>query len=156
CRVACRLPGPDRRGGNGLSLPALSAATDRNRRGRCAGPASHPPRPRAAIPARGPPRMTAPRKPAAFRLDDPRVMVAPAPEDGSKPRAGRGVVRVMPEPESADITVPAQAPAPAIRRRFPWGTVFWSALGGLVLLGLGLSITNLIQELYARVQWLGA
>jgi putative membrane protein len=100
--------------------------------------------------------MTAPRKPAAFRLDDPRVVVAPPPEDGAKPRALRGVVRVMPEPESADITVPSQAPVPVTRQRFPWSTVFWSALGGLVLLGLGLSTANLIQDLYARVEWLGA
>jgi putative membrane protein len=100
--------------------------------------------------------MTAPRKPAAFRLDDPHVVIAPPPEDGAKPRALRGVVRVMPEPEGADITVPQQAPVPAAPRRFPWGTVFWSALGGLVLLGLGLGTANLIQDLYARVQWLGA
>lgn len=100
--------------------------------------------------------MTAPRKPAAFRLDDPRVVIAPPPEDGAKPRALRGVVRVMPEPESADITVPSQAPVPITRRRFPWGTVFWSSLGGLVLLGLGLATANLIQDLYARVEWLGA
>jgi putative membrane protein len=100
--------------------------------------------------------MTAPRKPAAFRLDDPHVVIAPPPEDGAKPRALRGVVRVMPEPDRADITVPQQAPVPAARRGFPWGTVFWSALGGLVLLGLGLSTVNLIRDLYARVQWLGA
>jgi putative membrane protein len=96
------------------------------------------------------------RKPAAFRLDDPRVVIAPPPEDGAKPRALRGVVRVMPEPDSADITVPARAPVPVARRRFPWGTVFWSSLGGLVLLGLGLGVVNLIQDLYTRVEWLGA
>jgi putative membrane protein len=100
--------------------------------------------------------MTAPRKPAAFRLDDPHVVLAPPPQEGPKPRAPRGVVRVMPEPEGADLTLPQQAPVPAARRRFPWGTVFWSALGGLVLLGLGLGAANLIQDLYARVQWLGA
>src|SRR6202022_2012106 len=96
------------------------------------------------------------RKPAAFRLDDPRVVIAPPPQDGAKPRAPRGAVRVMPEPEYADITVPAQAPVPVAPRRFAWGTVFWSALGGLVLLGLGLATVNLIQDLYARVAWLGA
>jgi putative membrane protein len=96
------------------------------------------------------------RKPAAFRLDDPRVVIAPPPEDGAKPRALRGVVRVMPEPDSADITVPARAPVTVTRRRFPWGTVFWSSLGGLILLGLGLATANLIQDLYARVEWLGA
>ena len=96
------------------------------------------------------------RKPAAFRLDDPRVVIAPPPEDGAKPRALRGVVRVMPEPDQADITVPTWALAPVARRGFPWGAVFWSSLGGLVLLGLGLATANLIQDLYARVEWLGA
>jgi putative membrane protein len=96
------------------------------------------------------------RKPAAFRLDDPRVVIAPPPEEGAKPRALRGVVRVMPESDSADITVPTQAPVALAPRRFPWGSVFWSALGGLVLLGLGLATVNLIQDLYARTQWLGA
>jgi putative membrane protein len=33
--------------------------------------------------------------------------------------------------------------------------VFWSALGGLVTLGAGLATTRLIEDLYARAQWLG-
>src|SRR5205085_12406878 len=38
---------------------------------------------------------------------------------------------------------------------FPWGTVFWSAVGGLVMLGAGLATTALIEDLYARATWLG-
>ena len=38
----------------------------------------------------------------------------------------------------------------------PWGTLFWSALSGLVLLALGLAVTNLVEDLYARAPWLGA
>jgi len=91
------------------------------------------------------------RKPAAFRLDDPRVIVADA-DDGAKTRM-RGGVRVTPEPDSFDLPVPVAAPPP--RRRFAWGTVFWSALGGLVTLGLGLATTRLIEDLYARAEWLG-
>jgi putative membrane protein len=91
--------------------------------------------------------MTA-RKPAAFRLDDPHVVLAD--EDT---RATRGSVRVMPEPEHFDLPVPAPLPPP--RRRFPWGKVFWSALGGLVALGAGLATTRLIEDLYARAEWLG-
>jgi putative membrane protein len=97
--------------------------------------------------------MTPHRKPAAFRLDDPRVIVA-EPEDGAKVRAARGTVRVTPEPESFDLPVPVAPPLPA-RRRFAWGTLFWSALGGLVALGTGLATTALIEELYARATWLG-
>ena len=35
-----------------------------------------------------------------------------------------------------------RAAAPAAQRRFRWGTVFWSALGGLVALGAGLATTR--------------
>ena len=92
------------------------------------------------------------RKPAAFRLDDPRVILAD-PEDGAKGRAARGTVRVTPEPDSFDVPVRVATPAP--RKRFRWGTGFWSALGGLVALGTGLATTALIEELYARATWLG-
>ena len=44
----------------------------------------------------------------------------------------------------------------ARKRRVPWGTLFWSALSGLVLLALGLAVTNLVEDLYARAPWLGA
>ena len=42
------------------------------------------------------------------------------------------------------------------KRRVPWGALFWSALSGLVLLALGLAVTNLVEDLYARAPWLGA
>jgi putative membrane protein len=89
------------------------------------------------------------RKPQAFRLDDPHVILAD--EDT---RVVRGAIRVMPEAEHFDFPVPVATPLPT-RRRFPWGAVFWSALGGLVSLGLGLATTRLIEDLYARVEWLG-
>jgi putative membrane protein len=89
------------------------------------------------------------RKPQAFRLDDPHVILAD--EDT---RAVRGAIRVMPEAEHFDLPIPIATPLPP-RRRFPWGAVFWSALGGLVSLGLGLATTRLIEDLYARVEWLG-
>jgi putative membrane protein len=93
-----------------------------------------------------------PRRPAAFRLDDPHVVVATPDEDA---RAVRGVVRVTPEPESFDLPVPVEPPALPPRKRFPWGSVFWTALGGLVALGAGLAVTALIEDLYARASWLG-
>jgi putative membrane protein len=91
------------------------------------------------------------RKPTAFRLDDPRVVLADADET---PRTPRGGVRLTPEPEAFDLPVPVPLP-PAPRKRFSWGTVFWSALGGLVALGTGLATTALIEDLYARAAWLG-
>ena len=90
------------------------------------------------------------RRPAAFRLDDPHVVVAPEEE----PRGARGTVRVMPQPENFDLPVPLASPLPA-KRRFAWGAVFWSALSGLVLLGAGLATTALIEDLFARATWLG-
>ncbi|MEJ0077576.1 MAG: TIGR01620 family protein [Alphaproteobacteria bacterium] len=89
------------------------------------------------------------RKPAAFRLDDPHVVVA---EDET--HAARGMVRVVPQPEEFDLPAIVEA-MPSPKRRFPWGAVFWSALGGLVVLGAGLATTALIEDLYARANWLG-
>lgn len=91
------------------------------------------------------------RKPAAFRLNDPRVIVATGDDE---PRAASATVRVTPEPEHFDLPVPVAPPEPP-RKRFPWGAIFWSALGGLVSLGAGLAATRLIEDLYARAQWLG-
>jgi putative membrane protein len=89
------------------------------------------------------------RKPAAFRLDDPHIVVA---EDDT--HAARGTVHVIPQLE--DFELPATVmPASTPKRRFPWTTVFWSALGGLVALGAGLAVTALIEDLYARATWLG-
>jgi putative membrane protein len=93
------------------------------------------------------------RRPAAFRLDDPQVVVAP---DEEKARA-RGTVRVIQEPENFDLPMPPVPPMPPApqKRGLRWGTVFWSALGGLVTLGAGLATTALIEDLYARATWLG-
>src|SRR3989442_8658478 len=97
------------------------------------------------------------RKPAAFRLDDPDGVLAPAQAEG---RAGAGAaaggsIVVTPAPEPA---LPAAAPAPPApsRRRFPFGTLFWSALGGLIVLGLGLLGTQLVEGLFARAEWLSS
>jgi putative membrane protein len=92
------------------------------------------------------------RRPAAFRLDDPHVVVTA--EEG---RAARGSVRVMVEPEPALPVVAEPDPLPP--RGLPWGTLFWSALGGLVVLGIAVSVTRLIEDLFGRNEelgWLGA
>ncbi len=91
-----------------------------------------------------------PRKPAAFRLDDPDVIVT-TPEQ--PPMRGRGVV-VTPDPEPA-LPVPVEAIPLPPKRRWRWGTLFWSACGGLVLLGLGMSVARLIQDLFSYSDGLG-
>jgi putative membrane protein len=93
-----------------------------------------------------------PRKPATFKLRDPGVIVMDADETG---RPARGTVRITPESDPALLPVPVEAPLLPVRRGFPWGAVFWSAVGGLALLGLGLSITQLIEDLFARSEGLG-
>jgi putative membrane protein len=91
-----------------------------------------------------------PRKPAAFRLDDPDVIVT-TPEQ--PPMRGRGVV-VTPDPEPA-LPVPIEPVPLPPKRRGRWGMLFWSACGGLVLLGLGLSVAHLIQDLFSYSDGLG-
>ena len=91
-----------------------------------------------------------PRKPATFRLDDANVVLVDTDEAG---RPARGTVQIAPEPEPQ---LPATIDSPAVRRRgFGWGTLFWSAVAGLVLLGLGLGTVNLIEDLFARSESLG-
>jgi putative membrane protein len=93
-----------------------------------------------------------PRKPATFKLDDPGVVVMDPDETG---RPARGTVRVTPEADPALLPVPVETPFVPVQRGFRWGAVFWAAIGGLVLLGLGLSVTRLIEDLFARSEGLG-
>ena len=86
------------------------------------------------------------RKPAIFSVDDPRLVVA-EPDEAPRPAAA-----VLAEAPLDDV----RAVAIARKRRIPWGAIFWSALSGLVLLALGLAVTNLVEDLYARAPWLGA
>src|ERR1700736_6204250 len=92
------------------------------------------------------------RRPATFKLDDPGVVVMD-PDNASRPL--RGTVHVTPETDPALLPVPIDAPLVPVQRGFRWGAVFWSAIGGLIVLGLGLSITHLIEDLFARSEGLG-
>ncbi len=89
------------------------------------------------------------RRPAAFAVDDPHVVVAeaePDPDIGTLQLTSQG-----------GRNLPAVA-ASRPKRRFRWGAVLWSALGGLFTLALGLAISQLIEELYARsiaLGWVG-
>jgi putative membrane protein len=91
------------------------------------------------------------RRPATFRLDDPSVVVVDAEEAG---RPARGTIQITPEAEPAQLPVPIAAPI-IERRGFRWGAVFWSGVAGLILLGLGLAVTHLIEDLFARSESLG-
>ena len=86
------------------------------------------------------------RKPAIFGIDDPRLVIA---EPDQAQRASLETVGEAPVENLPAVIVPR-------KRGVPWGALFWSALFGLVLMGLGLAIANLIEDLYARASWLGA
>lgn len=91
------------------------------------------------------------RRPATFRLDDPGVILIDGDETG---RPARGTIQITPEAEPAQLPVLIEPPVPE-RRGFPWGAVFWGSVAGLVLLGLGLGVTHLIEDLFARSESLG-
>lgn len=81
------------------------------------------------------------KKPAAFRLDADDLTVAP--------------------PVASDIPArradPAQAQPPEQDqpRTNRWATAFWTGLGALLSLAFGLAVTRMIEDLFARAQWLG-
>jgi putative membrane protein len=95
------------------------------------------------------------RRPAAFRLDDDRVTVSPVRE---AERVAGSAIQVVPEFDSAALPVPAGDSHNLPRRGFRWGTLFWCAAGGLVLLAIALGIFDLIKDFFARnaeLGWLG-
>src|SRR3954452_11654852 len=93
-----------------------------------------------------------PRRPQTFKLDDPHVALIDAADEG---RLARGTIRITPEADPALLPVPLEEPALPGRRGFRWGTLFWLALGGLVLLGSGLGVLNLVEDLFARSEGFG-
>jgi putative membrane protein len=93
------------------------------------------------------------RRPATFKLDDPHVTVIDA--DDEPGRLARGTIRITPEADPALLPVPIEEPIVPLRRGFRWGTLFWTALGGLVVLGTGLGIVNLVEDLFARSEGFG-
>src|SRR5712671_661393 len=87
-------------------------------------------------------------KPAAFRLDDPGIVVTPSEESRRTAPPGKN-----PKVDETD-RLPVVAPPPP-RRRAPWAVMFWVSSAGLLLLATGLGIANLIEDLLNRAAWLG-
>ncbi|MGQ3672665.1 YcjF family protein [Xanthobacter sp. TB0136] len=77
------------------------------------------------------------RRPRVFRLDEEDITLAP-PEPA--------------EPEFSPLDV---APVEKRKGGFPWGTVFWSALGGVVSLAFYIGLSRLVSDLFAQSEWLG-
>jgi putative membrane protein len=93
-----------------------------------------------------------PRKPVTFKLDDANVIVT-EPDEARAP--SRGTVHVTPEMETPQLPVALEPEFVPAQPRFRWGSLFWGAVGGLVLLGAGLGVAQLIEDLFARSTGLG-
>lgn len=95
---------------------------------------------------------TAKKKPKPVRkpkVVKQKAVLTPVPEEAAQrfdELSPHGQVRVE------DLTPPPPQP---INKRFRWSAVFWAALAGLISLGVGLWIDQLIAELFARNDWLG-
>ena len=90
-------------------------------------------------------------RPRAFRLDevrpeDPRVAIEPQPDAFE--------IDTALAPEEAAIEA-AQKRGVMARRGLSWGGLFWSALGGLMSLAVGVWIQGLIEGFFARSAALG-
>jgi putative membrane protein len=90
------------------------------------------------------------RKPAAFRI-------APDNDQGTKTK--RRTIpssRISFEPDEIQGELVAVPPTPLpSSRALRWGTVLVAALAGLIAIWAGLSITRLIEDLFARSQFFG-
>jgi putative membrane protein len=92
------------------------------------------------------------RRPATFKLDDANVIVTDPNEEG---RPSRGTIHITPEVEAPQLPVAIEPTIVLAEPRFRWATLFWGAVGGLVLLGAGLGVAHLIEDLFARSDSLG-
>ena len=94
--------------------------------------------------------MSDPRpRPRAFRLDDTEVVIEP--RVGPIPTLAREIAL---DEDEREIEI-AQQKGMLARWRPSLGALFWSGLGGLVSLGLGLWLTELVETLFAKAQALG-
>ncbi|MBP31027.1 TIGR01620 family protein [Methylobacterium sp.] len=97
--------------------------------------------------------MTSGQNPRAFRITpepaaEPSVITTPL---AARPPQARIVDEPFEIVDAADgVAVPV-----APRSRSPWGTLFLSAVGGLVSLGVGLSVERMIADLFQAAPWLG-
>ncbi|MEL6059601.1 MULTISPECIES: YcjF family protein [unclassified Methylobacterium] len=96
--------------------------------------------------------MTSGQKPRAFRI-------TPEPPANASvtttPLSPGPQTRIVEEPfEIVDAADGVAVPV-APRQRSPWGALFLSAVGGLVSLGIGLSVERMIADLFQAAPWLG-
>ena len=102
-------------------------------------------------------------RPRAFRLDDERIAVDDAPAPPAPTATIRSQSAPIPEKSAAEPIDEAERAVEAAQRtgmlarwRPKLSTLVWAGLGGLVSLGLGLWMSDLIESLFARARSLGA
>lgn len=92
------------------------------------------------------------RPPAVFRLDHDHLTVDSAMKTGL---SSEGRAQVKPEPNFEAMAITINDSARSSRRGVRWAMLFWCALGGLMLLAIGVAVSGLITDLFARNQELG-
>jgi len=92
------------------------------------------------------------RPPAVFRLDQDDLIIDSVIKTGGSSER-RTQIRSEPEIEALAITVDDSARSS--RHGVRWAMIFWCALGGLMVLAVGVAVTDLITDLLARNQELG-
>jgi putative membrane protein len=94
------------------------------------------------------------RRPTAFALDGADHI------SGTSARTGAGSkASITFEPETVQLPAAIPPSPPPAPKSFRWGIVLFTALGSLAVLWAGLSITQLIESLFAHssaLGWLGA
>ncbi len=114
------------------------------------------------------------RKPRTFSIpdDETRAQANAAPDETGKPRKPRAlepdaVIRTLPDdaaqrshlpttsPDALADSLTPPPPTPGKRRWLNLSTIFFTALGGLLSLGVGLWVDSLVRDLFARNDWLG-
>ncbi|MES0093364.1 TIGR01620 family protein [Mesorhizobium sp. M0030] len=103
--------------------------------------------------------MTAPRRPAAFRIDPEAEPKQETRRPHAEPPARKSRAVVVPAEidlfDEPDIVAAEPPPATAPRRRSLFASLFFGAVGVLVSLAVGLWTDQLIRDLFERAEWLG-
>jgi len=92
------------------------------------------------------------RPPAAFELDDDKVIIGPTNDAGGR---AESATEGLPQAWLSSPAIPNEKLSRSERLGLRWGRIFWCALSGLILLALCLAVTDLVESLFARSLALG-
>lgn len=95
-------------------------------------------------------KKSGPRRPTAFNLDELNLLSA-----DERPAAHARSPSLVGDPDPFTDPIESQPVALPPKPRWRWRRLLIGSLGGLVALGIGLSIDILIRDLFQRAEWLG-